>query len=148
MRRLLQGHRQTALEINRNMRAECWHPESYIINEARSCFPFIGVFPWNAKVSTRKPSSGTALNPADGNQQQSPLPVYMEEGERETPVCLKEKELRISMEQQVYRIWTYVYSLSAFTYVNFLSPVPVHLLIHFTQLLPHHPPRKQKKNKY
>ena len=49
------------------------------------------------------------------------------------------------MEQQVYRIWTYVYSLSAFTYVNFLSPVPVHLLIHFTQLLPRHPHENKKK---
>ena len=46
----------------------------------------------------------------------------MEEEERETPVSLKEKQVR--MEQQVYRIWTYVHSLSAkFTYVNFLFPV-------------------------
>ena len=71
--------------------------------------------------------------------------LYTWKRERETPVCLKEKELRISMEQQVYRIWTYVYSLSAFTYVNFLSPVPVHLLIHFTQLLPRHPHENKKK---
>jgi hypothetical protein len=31
-------------------------------------------------------------------------PAYVEEEEHETPVTLKEKQLR--MEQQVYRIWT------------------------------------------
>ncbi|KIM44940.1 hypothetical protein M413DRAFT_367036 [Hebeloma cylindrosporum] len=93
------------VEINRNMRDECWHPECYMINKF-----------WNVKVSTRRPTSSvTPPGSADGEQkqlhiqQQSQLPAYMEEEQRETPASLKEKQVR--MEQQVYRIWTV---LSAF----------------------------------
>ncbi|TRM60715.1 hypothetical protein BD626DRAFT_503621 [Schizophyllum amplum] len=81
------------VEINRNMKDECWHPECYMINKF-----------WNVKVVTRRPSS--SANTEDGQSEQ---PAYVEEEARETPASLKEKQAR--MEQQVYRIWTV---LSAF----------------------------------
>ncbi|KAK7435963.1 Rho-type GTPase activating protein Rga1 [Stygiomarasmius scandens] len=77
------------VEINRNMRDECWHPECYMINKF-----------WNVKVVSRRPAS------LEGEHE---VPAYVEEEQRETPVSLKEKQVR--MEQQVYRIWTV---LSAF----------------------------------
>ncbi|KAF9785167.1 hypothetical protein BJ322DRAFT_1006238 [Thelephora terrestris] len=64
------------VEINRNMRDECWHPECYMINKF-----------WNVKVVSRRPTSGT-----------------IQEEHRETAVSLKEKQFR--MKQLVYRIWT------------------------------------------
>ncbi|KAJ7890663.1 hypothetical protein B0H14DRAFT_2690252, partial [Mycena olivaceomarginata] len=66
------------VEINRNMRDECWHPECYMINKF-----------WNVKVVSRRPTSTI-----DGEHAE---PEY-------TPVSLKDKQVR--MEQQVYRIWT------------------------------------------
>ena len=39
----------------------------------------------------------------DGEAEQ---PTYVPEEQRETPASLREKQVR--MEQQVYRIWTYV----------------------------------------
>ncbi|KAG5647457.1 hypothetical protein DXG03_009388 [Asterophora parasitica] len=81
------------VEINRNMRDECWHPECYMINKF-----------WNVKVVSRRPTSSADL---EGGEPQEP--AYVEEEQRETPVSLKEKQVR--MEQQVYRIWTV---LSAF----------------------------------
>ncbi|KAA1468848.1 RhoGAP-domain-containing protein [Dentipellis sp. KUC8613] len=80
------------VEINRNMRDECWHPECYMINKF-----------WNVKINNRRPTSPSGSSP-DLSQ-----PPYAEEERRETPVSLKEKQFR--MEQQVYRIWTV---LSAF----------------------------------
>ncbi|KAG5652622.1 hypothetical protein H0H81_004351 [Sphagnurus paluster] len=80
------------VEINRNMRDECWHPECYMINKF-----------WNVKVVSRRPTSSAEL---DGEAEE---PAYVEEEQRETPASLKEKQVR--MEQQVYRIWTV---LSAF----------------------------------
>ncbi|KAF5383736.1 hypothetical protein D9615_003521 [Tricholomella constricta] len=80
------------VEINRNMRDECWHPECYMINKF-----------WNVKVVSRRPTSTAEL---EGEPQE---PAYVEEEQRETPASLKEKQVR--MEQQVYRIWTV---LSAF----------------------------------
>ncbi|KAF8273215.1 hypothetical protein EI94DRAFT_1716604 [Lactarius quietus] len=80
------------VEINRNMRDECWHPECYMINKF-----------WNVKVVSRRPTSLTET-PTDLTE----LP-YTEEERRETHTSLKEKQIR--MEQQVYRIWTV---LSAF----------------------------------
>ncbi|KAF9045826.1 RhoGAP-domain-containing protein [Hymenopellis radicata] len=77
------------VEINRNMRDECWHPECYMINKF-----------WNVKVVSRRPNSSASLE-GEG--------AYVEEEQRETPVSLKDKQIR--MEQQVYRIWTV---LSAF----------------------------------
>ncbi|KAJ7207290.1 LIM domain-containing protein [Mycena haematopus] len=78
------------VEINRNMRDECWHPECYMINKF-----------WNVKVVSRRPTSTIDGEHAD--------PEYVEEEKRETPMSLKDKQVR--MEQQVYRIWTV---LSAF----------------------------------
>ncbi|PFH51895.1 hypothetical protein AMATHDRAFT_58104 [Amanita thiersii Skay4041] len=80
------------VEINRNSRDECWHPECYMINKF-----------WNVKVYSRRPTSTAS---ADGEVEQ---PVYLLEEQRETPISLREKQVR--MEQQVYRIWTV---LSAF----------------------------------
>ncbi|KAF5388648.1 hypothetical protein D9757_004814 [Collybiopsis confluens] len=77
------------VEINRNMRDECWHPECYMINKF-----------WNVKVVSRRPTS------IEGEPEE---PGYLEEERRETPASLKEKQIR--MEQLVYRIWTV---LSAF----------------------------------
>lgn len=79
------------VEINRNMRDECWHPECYMINKF-----------WNVKVVSRR-SSGSI---SDGSELE---PSYVEEEKRETPTTLKDKQSR--MEQLVYRIWTV---LSAF----------------------------------
>ncbi|KAG6886221.1 hypothetical protein C0993_010783 [Termitomyces sp. T159_Od127] len=80
------------VEINRNARDECWHPECYMINKF-----------WNVKVVSPRPTS--TVDPDDAPQE----PAYVEEEKRESPASLKEKQLR--MEQQVYRIWTV---LSAF----------------------------------
>ncbi|KAF8845141.1 hypothetical protein BDN67DRAFT_977653 [Paxillus ammoniavirescens] len=79
------------VEINRNMRDECWHPECYMINKF-----------WNVKVVSRR-SSGSI---SDGSELE---PSYVEEERREAPASLKDKQVR--MEQLVYRIWTV---LSAF----------------------------------
>ncbi|TFK71654.1 hypothetical protein BDN72DRAFT_869889 [Pluteus cervinus] len=79
------------VEINRNMRDECWHPECYMINKF-----------WNVKVVSRRPTSAASL---EGDL----VPSYIEEEQKETAISLKDKQLR--MEQQVYRIWTV---LSAF----------------------------------
>ncbi|KAI9464264.1 hypothetical protein F5148DRAFT_187508 [Russula earlei] len=80
------------VEINRNMRDECWHPECYMINKF-----------WNVKVVSRRSTSPIDVPPDTGE------PAYAEEEGRETHASLKEKQIR--MEQQVYRIWTV---LSAF----------------------------------
>ncbi|KAJ7623307.1 LIM domain-containing protein [Roridomyces roridus] len=80
------------VEINRNMKDECWHPECYMINKF-----------WNVKVVSRRPTSVAELEGEPGE------PEYVEEERRETAVTLKDKQIR--MEQQVYRIWTV---LSAF----------------------------------
>ncbi|KAH7890757.1 hypothetical protein F5I97DRAFT_1838394 [Phlebopus sp. FC_14] len=79
------------VEINRNMRDECWHPECYMINKF-----------WNVKVVSRR--SGGSIS--DGSELE---PSYVEEEKLETSTSLKEKQAR--MEQLVYRIWTV---LSAF----------------------------------
>ncbi|TFK32780.1 LIM domain-containing protein [Crucibulum laeve] len=81
------------VEINRNQRDECWHPECYMINKF-----------WNVKVVSRRPTSSASI---EGGENQEP--AYVEEEQRETPASLKDKQIR--MEQQVYRIWTV---LSAF----------------------------------
>ncbi|KAJ7224368.1 LIM domain-containing protein [Mycena pura] len=80
------------VEINRNMRDECWHPECYMINKF-----------WNVKVVSRRPTSTAEL------EGEPPEPDYVEEERRQSPTSLKDKQIR--MEQQVYRIWTV---LSAF----------------------------------
>ncbi|KAI0820813.1 RhoGAP-domain-containing protein [Trametes gibbosa] len=86
------------VEINRNMRDECWHPECYMINKF-----------WNVKVSSRRPTSLPPPGVEDGEGSSSSDPLYVEEERRETAQSLREKQIR--MEQQVYRIWTV---LSAF----------------------------------
>ena len=56
---------------------------------------------WNVKVVSRRPTSGAIQEP-------DAEPPYVEEERRESAVTLKEKQVR--MEQQVYRIWTSVYT--------------------------------------
>ncbi|KII87444.1 hypothetical protein PLICRDRAFT_113200 [Plicaturopsis crispa FD-325 SS-3] len=80
------------VEINRNMRDECWHPECYMINKF-----------WNVKIVSRR-----SVSPALGQVPETDS-TYVEEEQRESPASLKDKQIR--MEQQVYRIWTV---LSAF----------------------------------
>ncbi|KAL4268903.1 RhoGAP-domain-containing protein [Pleurotus pulmonarius] len=79
------------VEINRNSRDECWHPECYMINKF-----------WNVKVSSRRPTSTTSVDTATALS-------FTDDEQRDTPSSLKERQIR--MEQQVYRIWTV---LSAF----------------------------------
>ncbi|THH30725.1 hypothetical protein EUX98_g3482 [Antrodiella citrinella] len=89
------------VEINRNMRDECWHPECYMINKF-----------WNVKVVTKRPTSELMPPPIDGNDGENLPPnheTYVEEERTESQASLKDKQVR--MEQQVYRIWTV---LSAF----------------------------------
>jgi len=53
------------------------------------------------------------------------------------------------MEQWVYRIWTYVHSLSAFTHIYQIPfSCPCHLFIHVTQFFLLSPPRNVIENKY
>ncbi|KAF6752973.1 LIM domain-containing protein [Ephemerocybe angulata] len=94
------------VEINRNSRDECWHPECYMINKF-----------WNVKVASRRPTSSassitspdTLTSPTSPNPQTPISPSFQDEETQETPQSLREKQAR--MEQQVYRIWTV---LSAF----------------------------------
>lgn len=98
------------VEINRNSRDECWHPECYMINKVRFIqWPLttrslivLCQF-WNVKVSTRRPTS--LPPPAEDGEATQPIePPYIEEERTETASSLREKQIR--MEQQVYRIWT------------------------------------------
>ncbi|KAJ2915449.1 hypothetical protein MD484_g4942, partial [Candolleomyces efflorescens] len=92
------------VEINRNSRDECWHPECYMINKF-----------WNVKVASRRPNStASSITSPDSLSSSTPpetpqTPSYHEEESQESPSSLREKQSR--MEQQVYRIWTV---LSAF----------------------------------
>ncbi|CCM02430.1 uncharacterized protein FIBRA_04529 [Fibroporia radiculosa] len=83
------------VEINRNMRDECWHPECYMINKF-----------WNVKVVSRRP---LPLSSSEDVEPKVEDPPWVEEEQKETAISLKDKQIR--MEQQVYRIWTV---LSAF----------------------------------
>ncbi|KZT10069.1 RhoGAP-domain-containing protein [Laetiporus sulphureus 93-53] len=83
------------VEINRNMRDECWHPECYMINKF-----------WNVKVVARRPALPPSTEDVDAKPEEPP---WAEEERRETSDSLRNKQIR--MEQQVYRIWTV---LSAF----------------------------------
>ncbi|KZS94563.1 RhoGAP-domain-containing protein [Sistotremastrum niveocremeum HHB9708] len=80
------------VEINRNMKDECWHPECYMIHKF-----------WNVKLSSR-----AVLSPSVSTESLEE-PPYIREEQLETPASLKEKQ--IVMEKQVFRIWSV---LSAF----------------------------------
>jgi hypothetical protein len=56
---------------------------------------------WNVKVVSQRPTSISSVDDSD-------VPEVAEEEQHETPASLKEKQ--VAMEQQVYRIWTYVSS--------------------------------------
>ncbi|KAH9164802.1 RhoGAP-domain-containing protein, partial [Lactarius sanguifluus] len=71
------------VEINRNQRDECWHPECYMIHKF-----------WNVKVAPHRPGSLTSTTE----------PPYAEEEWLESTASLKDKQIK--MEEQVYRIWT------------------------------------------
>lgn len=76
------------VEINRNLKEECWHPECYMIHKF-----------WNVKVASRPTSSIPSLDSE----------AYAQEEYEYNANSLKEKQS--SMETLVYRIWTH---LSAF----------------------------------
>ncbi|KAF8306792.1 RhoGAP-domain-containing protein [Clavulina sp. PMI_390] len=78
------------VEINRNSRDECWHPECYMIHKF-----------WNIKVVSKPLAIEGSL--PEGT------PPYAAEEAAETHDSLREKQQK--MEQKVYRIWTH---LSAF----------------------------------
>ncbi|KAH9041098.1 hypothetical protein EDB85DRAFT_1886718 [Lactarius pseudohatsudake] len=71
------------VEINRNQRDECWHPDCYMINKF-----------WNVKVAPHWPGSLTSTTE----------PPYVEEERLESTASLKDKQIK--MEERVYRIWT------------------------------------------
>jgi hypothetical protein len=73
------------------------------------CFSCIVFQFWNVKVVCRRPTSLASL---EGEAEE---PAYVEEEQRETPASLKEKQVR--MEQQVYRIWTWVLRLFVSLYL-------------------------------
>ncbi|KAG8920108.1 hypothetical protein FRC01_000915 [Tulasnella sp. 417] len=76
------------VEINRNLKEECWHPECYMIHKF-----------WNVKVASRPTSSLAYLDSE----------AYTQEEAEYNATTLKEKQLQ--METLVNRIWTH---LSAF----------------------------------
>ncbi|EJU03676.1 RhoGAP-domain-containing protein [Dacryopinax primogenitus] len=83
------------VEINRNQRNECWHPECYMIHRF-----------WNVKMTSRLLPSEVPPLPPDPNPDGSPpelQPTYQKEEATETAVSLRNKQRQ--MEQQVYRIW-------------------------------------------
>ncbi|KZT59475.1 RhoGAP-domain-containing protein [Calocera cornea HHB12733] len=83
------------VEINRNQRNECWHPECYMIHRF-----------WNVKMTSKLPPSEVPPLPPDPNPDGSPpelQPTYQREEATETAVSLRNKQRQ--MEQQVYRIW-------------------------------------------
>ncbi|KAG8925888.1 hypothetical protein FRC02_009357 [Tulasnella sp. 418] len=82
------------VEINRNMKDECWHPECYMIHKF-----------WNVKIASRPMSIQAQLNdPAVPEE-----PHYKEDESLYDATTLKEKQLR--MEALVFKIWT---NLSSF----------------------------------
>ncbi|KIJ55694.1 hypothetical protein M422DRAFT_220485 [Sphaerobolus stellatus SS14] len=83
------------VEINRNMRDECWHPECYMIHKF-----------WSVKL-TNKRIDPPPSEPGHASQDQPPL--WDQEEAEETAESLKARQIK--MEKQVYRIWTV---LSAF----------------------------------
>ncbi|KAG8934001.1 hypothetical protein FRC00_012583 [Tulasnella sp. 408] len=76
------------VEINRNLKEECWHPECYMIHKF-----------WNVKVASRPTSSLAYLDSE----------AYTQEEAEYNATTLKEKQMQ--METLVNRIWTH---LSAF----------------------------------
>ncbi|KAI9435974.1 RhoGAP-domain-containing protein [Lactarius indigo] len=71
------------VEITRNQRDECWHPECYMIHKF-----------WNVKVAPY----------LHGSLTDTTEPSYVKEEREESTASLKDKQIK--MEQQVYRIWT------------------------------------------
>jgi hypothetical protein len=124
------------VEINRNNRDECWHPECYMINKVIdvSClYPSsaFGLYTetvwrlqfWNVKLVSRRSMILPAMPDGDGiqsqNQSRSQLSLsseqQLEDGQAKEPAFVEEekretamslKDKQGRMEQQVYRIWT------------------------------------------
>ncbi|VDC06488.1 unnamed protein product [Peniophora sp. CBMAI 1063] len=76
------------VEVERDHRDECWHPECYMINKF-----------WSVRIAGSRPQS-LEPSPVDGG----PVEPWAEEEARETAVSLKEKQARI--KELVERIWT------------------------------------------
>ncbi|KZP01568.1 RhoGAP-domain-containing protein [Calocera viscosa TUFC12733] len=102
------------VEINRNQRNECWHPECYMIHRVSASqqhVHWIGILItilqfWNVKMTSKLPPSEVPPLPPDPNPDGSPpelQPTYQKEEATENAVSLRNKQRQ--MEQQVYRIW-------------------------------------------
>ncbi|KIO25865.1 hypothetical protein M407DRAFT_24822 [Tulasnella calospora MUT 4182] len=73
------------VEINRNMKEECWHPECHMIHKF-----------WNVKLASR-PTSSFAYFDSE---------AYAQEEAEYNAITLKEKQTQ--METLAYRIWTHL----------------------------------------
>lgn len=78
------------VEINRNQKDECWHPECYMIHKF-----------WNVKLISK--FQNTPLNSAHASASSVLDPDAVPEEQKETAETLKAKQIR--METQVEQIW-------------------------------------------
>lgn len=77
------------VEINRNQKDECWHPECYMIHKF-----------WNVKLTSKFKATPLASAASSVNEQAM---SSSDEESRETPASLRAKQTR--METQVEHIW-------------------------------------------
>ncbi|KAJ9106368.1 hypothetical protein QFC21_001514 [Naganishia friedmannii] len=78
------------VEINRNQKDECWHPECYMIHKF-----------WNVKLISK--FQNTPVNSAHASASSVLDPDAVPEEQKETAETLKAKQIR--METQVEQIW-------------------------------------------
>ncbi|GHJ88507.1 hypothetical protein NliqN6_4909 [Naganishia liquefaciens] len=78
------------VEINRNQKDECWHPECYMIHKF-----------WNVKLTSK--FQNTPINSAHASASSVIDPDAVPEEQKETAETLKAKQIR--METQVEQIW-------------------------------------------
>ncbi|KAJ9104024.1 hypothetical protein QFC19_004158 [Naganishia cerealis] len=78
------------VEINRNQKDECWHPECYMIHKF-----------WNVKLISK--FQNTPINSAHASASSVLDPDAVPEEQKETAETLKAKQIR--METQVEQIW-------------------------------------------
>ncbi|KAJ9117202.1 hypothetical protein QFC20_000346 [Naganishia adeliensis] len=78
------------VEINRNQKDECWHPECYMIHKF-----------WNVKLTSK--FQNTPINSAHASASSVLDPDAVPEEQKETAETLKAKQIR--METQVEQIW-------------------------------------------
>lgn len=82
------------VEVNRNMKEDCYHPECYL------CHKF-----WNVKLyAGPRPSSSALEYGSENTHSEDAEPLWREEEQRESAQSIRAKQNR--MEQQVNSIWT------------------------------------------